>query len=120
MAATVFFSWQADTPTGTGRNFLHKALEDACATITSDAAVDEAHRELKVDSDTQGVAGHPPIIDTIFKKIDGARVFVADMTLVAKRPGRRRMQRRWSTFTIRSKRSATFSMARSTARRLRT
>jgi hypothetical protein len=29
MAATVFFSWQADTSTGTGRNFLSKALEEA-------------------------------------------------------------------------------------------
>ncbi len=39
-----------------------------------------------MDSDTQGIAGHPPIVDTIFKKINGARVFVADMTLVATRP----------------------------------
>jgi hypothetical protein len=86
MGATVFFSWQADTPTGIGRNFLRKALEDACAAIASDAAVSDADRDLIVDSDTQGVAGHPPIVETIFKKIDGARVFVADMTLVAKRP----------------------------------
>jgi hypothetical protein len=56
MGATVFFSWQVDTPTGTGRNFLRKALEDACEVIASDAAVDDAHRELAVDSDTQGVA----------------------------------------------------------------
>jgi hypothetical protein len=80
MAATVLFSWQADTPTGTGRNFLRKALEDACEAIAFDAAVNEAHRELTVDSDTQGVAGHPPIVETIFNKIDGARMFVADMT----------------------------------------
>jgi hypothetical protein len=84
--ATVFFSWQSDTPTGTGRNFVRKALQDACEAIASDAAIDEAHRDLTVDSDTQGVAGHPPILDTIFKKIDAARVFVADMTLVARRP----------------------------------
>jgi hypothetical protein len=86
MGATVFFSWQADTPTGTGQNFLRKALEDACAAIASDVAVSDADRDLIVDSNTQGVAGHPPFVETIFKKIDGARVFVADMTLVAKRP----------------------------------
>jgi hypothetical protein len=63
MAATVFFSWQADTPTGTGRNFLRKALEDACEAIASDAAVNEAHRELTVDSDTQGVAGQEVAAD---------------------------------------------------------
>jgi hypothetical protein len=86
MAATVFFSWQSDTPTKVGRNFLRKALEDACAAIASDAAVGEAHRDLAVDSDTQGVPGHPPIVETIFNKIDSASVFVADMTFVAKRP----------------------------------
>jgi hypothetical protein len=85
MATTVFFSWQADAPTGTGRNFLRKALEDACKAIASDATLDEPQRDLTVDSDTQGVAGHPRIVDTIFKKIDAARVFVADLTLVAKR-----------------------------------
>lgn len=85
MAATVFFSWQADTPNGIGRNFVRRALEDACADIVGDGAVDEARRGLEVDSDTQGVAGQPPIVETILKKIDAAKVFVADMTFVAKR-----------------------------------
>lgn len=44
--------------------------------------MDEALRDLEVDSDTQGVAGQPPIVETIFKKIDSCAVFVADMTLV--------------------------------------
>ena len=86
MAATAFFSWQADTPNNVGRNFVRKALEDACARIASDATVDEAHRDLEVDSDTQGVAGQPPIVETILRKIEASRVFVADMTFVAKRP----------------------------------
>jgi hypothetical protein len=85
MAATVFFSWQADTPNGIGRNFVRRALEDACARIASDASIDEAHRDLAVDSDTQGVAGQPPIVETILKKIEATQVFVADMTFVAKR-----------------------------------
>ena len=52
MGATVFFSWQADTPTGTGRNFLRKALEDACEVIASDAAVDDAlsRRDRHIDA----------------------------------------------------------------------
>lgn len=86
MAATVFFSWQADTPNSVGRNFVRKALKDACARIADDATVDEAHRDLEVDSDTQGVAGQPPIVETILKKIEASRVFVADMTFVAQRP----------------------------------
>ena len=85
MAATVFFSWQTDTPNDVGRNFVRKALEDACVKLVGDASVDEAHRDLEVDSDTQGVAGQPPIVETILKKIDAAKVFVADMTFVAHR-----------------------------------
>jgi hypothetical protein len=85
MATTVFFSWQTDTPNDVGRNFVRKALEDACAKLVGDGSVDEAHRHLEVDSDTQGVAGQPPIVETILKKIDAAKVFVADMTFVAQR-----------------------------------
>jgi hypothetical protein len=46
MAATVSFSWQADTPTAGGRNFLRKVLEDACAEIGSGAAQWEGGRVL--------------------------------------------------------------------------
>jgi hypothetical protein len=85
MPQTVFFSWQSNTPTNAGRNFLRKALEDACAAVAADASIDEPLRNLEVDSDTQGVAGQPPIVETIFKKIDAAQLFVADMTFVASR-----------------------------------
>jgi len=87
MAQTVFFSWQADTPTRVGRNFLKGVLDEVCKGIASDTTVAEALRDLAVDSDTQGVAGQPPIVETIFKKIDASGVFVADMTLVGKRLG---------------------------------
>jgi hypothetical protein len=83
---SIFFSWQSDTPTAIGRNFLRKALEEACKEIAAEACIDEALRdELVVDSDTQGEAGQPPIAETIFKKIDAAAVFVADVTFTAKR-----------------------------------
>lgn len=85
MARAVFFSWQADTPTRIGRNFLRKVLEEVCSGIASDTNVDEALRDVEVDSDTQGVAGQPPIVETIFKKIDASAVFVADMTFVGAR-----------------------------------
>lgn len=86
MKTSIFFSWQGDTPTGIGRNFLRKALEEACKEIATESSIDEALRdELVVDSDTQGEAGQPPIAETIFKKIDTAAVFVADMTFTAKR-----------------------------------
>jgi hypothetical protein len=85
MAQTVFFSWQADTPNRVSRSFLKEVLEEVCKGIASDPTVDEALRDLEVDSDIQGVAGQPPIIETILKKIDASALFVGDMTLVGAR-----------------------------------
>jgi hypothetical protein len=36
--------------------------------------------------DTKGVPGSPPIVETIFRKIDNAAVFVPDLTFVGTRP----------------------------------
>jgi hypothetical protein len=82
MAKNIFFSWQSDTPNKVGRNFLKDVLEEV---VASDTTLDEADREVVVDSDTQGVAGQPPIVDTIFRKIDASAVFVADMTFTGTR-----------------------------------
>jgi hypothetical protein len=40
---------------------------------------------LLIDRDTRGVPGSPPIVDTIFRKIDQAAVFVPDLTFVGNR-----------------------------------
>ena len=85
MTNTVFHSWQIDTPTKFGKNFLKEVLEEVCSSIASDTSVHEAIRDLDLDSDTKGVAGTPPIMETILKKIDSASVFVADMTFVGAR-----------------------------------
>jgi hypothetical protein len=87
MSKTVFFSWQSDRPTREGRNLIERALEAAVSRISEDAAVEEAAREgLVVDKDTKGVPGSPPLFDTILKKIEGATVFVPDLTFVGARP----------------------------------
>lgn len=84
--ATVFFSWQSDTPNRNGRTFLENVLKAAIGRITADLAVEEAMRdELALDRDTQGVPGQPPIVDTIFRKIDRAAIFVPDLTFVGLR-----------------------------------
>jgi hypothetical protein len=67
MSHTVFFSWQADTLPRCGRNLLKDILEEICKGIASDTDVAEALREIGADSETQGVAGQPPIVETIFK-----------------------------------------------------
>jgi hypothetical protein len=86
---TVFFSWQLDRLALTGRNLIERALRDALQQLKSDAEIEEAKRDAVLDSDTQGVPGSPPIVETIFKKIDAAAVFVPDLTFVSVRPGGR-------------------------------
>jgi hypothetical protein len=87
MSHTIFFSWQADTPTNDSRNFIEKALGTAIKGLMADVSIDSAIREagVRIDKDTKGVAGTPPIVDTIFRKIDAAGAFVADLTFVGTR-----------------------------------
>ena len=87
MPQHVFFSWQSDTPNRLGRNFVESCLERAIGELQADAEVDLADREIKIDRDTRNVPGSPPIMETIFSKIDEAAVFLADLTYVAERIG---------------------------------
>jgi hypothetical protein len=87
----IFFSWQSDTQTRTGRNLIDRALARAIGILAADADIDPAVRELAIDRDLAGVPGSPPIVDTIFSKIDRAAVFLSDLTYVAARGDGRRM-----------------------------
>ena len=89
MSITVFFSWQADHPNREGRGLIEWALNRAIKKIRSDVEIEPAAREAQIDHDTQGVSGSPPIVDTIFQKIDKATVFVPDLTFVGRRVGGR-------------------------------
>jgi hypothetical protein len=81
---TVFYSWQNDTPSALNRNFIEKALVEALQRLHSDATLEEALRDttVELDKDTKGVAGSPPIVDTILQKVRECAVFVADLTFV--------------------------------------
>lgn len=81
---TVFYSWQSDTPSNLNRTFIEKALLEALKRLHSDATLENALRDttVELDKDTKGVAGSPPIAETILKKIDDCAVFVADVTFV--------------------------------------
>ncbi len=90
--ATVFFSWQSDQDFRTGRALIEKALERAISKISEDMELFEPDREggmLTLDRDTKGVAGSPPVVEAIFRKIDSAAVFVPDLTFVGTRADRR-------------------------------
>jgi hypothetical protein len=92
MPHTVFFSWQDDTPHSNGHDFIENALDTALAQIALTTELEQAIRdELVLDKDTKGVPGQPPIAETIFRKIDGAAVFVPDLTFVGKRKNGRPM-----------------------------
>ncbi|AXE63571.1 hypothetical protein BBF93_04565 [Hyphomonas sp. CACIAM 19H1] len=85
MPQSIFFSWQSDTSPTTGRNFVRKSLEKAVQKLAQDADLFLPDREMEIDSDTSGVPGSPPIVETIFSKIDKATAFVADLTYVGTR-----------------------------------
>ena len=81
---TIFYSWQSDTPAEVNRSFIEKALRAALDRLRADAALEPALREssIELDKDTEGVAGSPPITQTILNKIETCGVFVADLTFV--------------------------------------
>jgi hypothetical protein len=62
------------------RKLIRAALAEALEKLQSDAEIEIVRRrELGLDSDTKGVAGLPPIVEKIFKKIETATAFVADL-----------------------------------------
>lgn len=86
MPHTIFFSWQADTPEKVGKTFIGRVLERVLGHLATDAELEEPIREgLELDQDTKGMPGSPPIVDSIFLKIDKAAVFVPDLTFVGTR-----------------------------------
>ena len=76
---TVFYSWQSDSPQKSNRNFIQTVLKRAIDALNAKGTLAV---EVVLDSDTRNVAGSPKIADTIYKKIDAASVFVADVTIV--------------------------------------
>lgn len=79
--ATIFYSWQSDAPNNTNRNFIRQALVKAVESLNRTGGAD-IEDVIRLDQDTQGVAGSPVIVDTILAKIDTCDVFVPDVTFV--------------------------------------
>jgi len=81
MAHRIFFSWQSDTPNSVGRSMIEACLERAIGTLQADAEIELADRELAIDKDTLHVPVSPPIVETIYGKIDQACSFRTSPTL---------------------------------------
>ena len=85
---TIFYSWQSDLPSEINEKFIELSIEEAItnvneADIEIEVSPREKDRKLGLDRDTKNTPGSPPIVDTIFKKIDSSSIFVADLTFVA-------------------------------------
>ncbi len=77
-APTVFYSWQSDLPATTTRDVIATALSRSVEMLASHPRIVDSPR---VDQDTQNVGGTPEIAGTIFRKIERAAVFVADVSI---------------------------------------
>ena len=75
MTSTVFFSWQSDLPET--RTTIFWALDRAVRDLNRGSTIEEA---LRVDQDTDKVAGWPDIAATILAKIECCELFIADLT----------------------------------------
>jgi hypothetical protein len=86
-AMKIFWSWQSDTLGKIGRHFVRDALAEAIEVLKQPNEIEEpSEREtreaLHLDHDRKGVPGTPDLAQTIFRKIEQAAVFVADVTIV--------------------------------------
>ena len=80
----VFYAWQSDTVQRHNRFLIRMALEEAARRISADVVIGT---RVRIDLDTEGVLGQPPITDTILGKIQTCDVFVPDFTFVATTEG---------------------------------
>lgn len=95
----IFWSWQSDTHQPNGRYFVRDVLKEIVSELSNVDAAEDADRpedeesedQLQIDHDTEGVAGSPPIAETILQKIREAAVFIADVTPVGTTPGGKRV-----------------------------
>jgi len=85
----IFWAWQFDLPGKIARHFIRNALETAIAQINQTEEIDEPDEafqdgNLQLDYGRKRLKGSPDLAIEILKKIDGAAVFVGDVTPVGK------------------------------------
>jgi hypothetical protein len=76
---TVFYAWQSDRPEDSNRFLIRDAAKKAIKSVLKDADIDESPR---LDHDTKDVPGLAEVAGTIFRKIEGCGLFLADLTFV--------------------------------------
>jgi len=90
----VFYSWQSEAFPKVCRNLIEECLKKAIKELNHEVSLSEPDREeqgevrlgpIVMEKDTAGVPGSPDIVESIFRKISEADIFVGDLTVV--RPG---------------------------------
>jgi hypothetical protein len=79
MDFTVFYAWQSDRPENTNRFLVRDAAKAAIKRLVKDSDVEESPR---LDHDTKDVPRLAEVAGTIFRKIEGCGLFLADLTFV--------------------------------------
>jgi len=76
---SIFYSWQSDLPNNSNRGFLESCLKKSLKELEK---VGPFAIELAIDRDTKDVPGTPDITETIFKKIEKSKIFIADISII--------------------------------------
>ncbi len=79
MKNTIFYSWQSDLPNNTNRGFLESCIKSVLKDIEN---LGTFSIEFTIDRDTKDETGTPDIVNTIFKKIDISKIFIADISII--------------------------------------
>ena len=82
----IFYSWQSDREANVCGRFIQLALKSAIEALQPGFPA-----ELILDSDTAGVAGTPPVSETILRKIRECDVFVGDVSFVGETAAGKRL-----------------------------
>lgn len=79
MEKTVFYSWQSDLSKSGNLNFIETSIKKALKKLHSKEPISI---DLKFDKATRSLAGSPDIAESIFTKIAGCNVFIADISII--------------------------------------
>jgi hypothetical protein len=76
---TIFYSWQSDLPSNSNRGFIETCLKKVIKQVDKDMPF---QLEFNIDRDTKSEIGTPNILESIFKKIDRSKIFIADISII--------------------------------------
>ena len=80
MNTNIFYSWQSDLPNNSNRSFIESCIKEATKQLRK---ITPFSIDACIDRDTKDEPGTPDIIKTIFNKIEKAKIFIADISIIS-------------------------------------